>query len=132
MTKSIKPFEHREPDVFEYKLPGNWIVLAGKTSLDNELLSLKKARQNDLWFHVHGMSGSHVIIQSKPDEEPNKDTIRKAAAIAAYHSKARAGGKVSVSYTKAVNVSKPRGSKQGTVSIRREAIIKVRPALPDK
>ncbi len=132
MRKSTKPFVHREPDVFEYKLPGDWIVLAGKTSLDNEILSLKTAGQNDLWFHVHGMSGSHVIIRSKPDEAPDRDTIRKAAAIAAYHSKARSGGKVSVSYTKAGNVSKPRGAKQGTVQIRRETVIKVRPALPDK
>ncbi len=132
MKKSIKPFEQREPDVFEYKLQGDWIVLAGKTSLDNEILSLKTAGQRDLWFHVRGMSGSHVIIRSKPDEEPDKDTIRKAAAIAAYHSKARSGGKVSVSYTKAGNVSKPRGSKQGTVQIRKETVIKVHPALPDK
>ncbi len=123
--------EPREPDVFEYTLPGDWIVLAGKTSLDNEILSLKTAGQNDLWFHVRGMPGSHVIIRSKPDNEPDKDTIRKAAAIAAYHSKARSGGKVSVSYTKAGNVSKPRGSRLGTVQIRRETVIKVHPALPD-
>ena len=120
-----------EPNVFEYRLPGDWVVLAGKTSLDNEILSLKTARQNDWWFHVRGMPGSHVILQTKPDQEPDKDTIKKAASIAAYHSKARSGGKVAVSCTKAGNVSKARGSKTGTVNIRKETIIKVLPALPN-
>jgi len=131
MKKSTKSFERREPEVFEYQLPGGWTVLAGKTSQDNEILSLKTAGQNDLWFHVRGMPGSHVIIRSKPDEEPDKETVRKAASIAAYHSKARSGGKVAVSYTKAGNVSKPQGSRQGTVHIHRETVIKVHPALPN-
>ena len=130
MKKTFHKQTHKEPSVFKYKLPGDWIVLAGKTSLDNEILSLKTARQNDWWFHVRGMPGSHVIIQSKPDQEPDKDTIKKAAAIAAYHSKARSGGKVAVSCTKAGNVSKTRGFKPGTVNIRKETVIRVRPELP--
>jgi predicted ribosome quality control (RQC) complex YloA/Tae2 family protein len=56
--------------------------------------------------------------------------LKAAAAIAAYHSKARNAGVVPVSCTRAQNVSKPRGAKPGTVQIRKETTIKVRPGLP--
>jgi predicted ribosome quality control (RQC) complex YloA/Tae2 family protein len=122
-----------EPDrlrVWEYELIGGWVVLAGKTDADNDLLSLEKARPEDWWFHVRGMSGSHVILRARPDEEPSRETLKRAAAIAAFHSKAREGGVVSVSCTRARYVTKPRGAKPGTVEIRKEKIIKVRPAVP--
>jgi predicted ribosome quality control (RQC) complex YloA/Tae2 family protein len=61
--------------------------------------------------------------------EPDKQTLEDAAAIAALHSKARAGGIVSVSCTQARYVSKPSGAKRGTVSIRRESVLKVRPGV---
>jgi len=117
--------------IYEYKLPGGWQVLAGKTDLDNDYLSLKLARPNDWWFHVRGMPGSHIILRTQSNETPDRETLKRAAAIAAYHSKARDGGVVAVSCTKAQNVSKPRGAKQGTVSIRKETVIKVRPGLPE-
>ena len=122
--------KHRQIQVFEYVLPGAWVVLAGKTDADNDRLSLKVARPNDWWFHVRGMPGSHVILRAKDGEEPDKDTLKAGAAIAAYHSKARNGGVVAVSCTQAKHVSKPRGAKPGTVSIRKETVLKVRPAIP--
>lgn len=118
--------------VFEYMLPGEWIVLAGKTEVDNDRLSLKIAKPNDWWFHVRGMPGSHVILRAKQDEEPDRDTLKRAAAIAAYHSKARNGGTVAVSWTRAKYVSKPRGAKPGTVTIRKETVLKVRPGVGEQ
>ena len=73
----------------EYRLPGDWTVLVGKTDEDNDALSLKIAKPNDWWFHVRGMPGSHVILRSKSNEDANRDIRKQAAAIAAYHSKAR-------------------------------------------
>jgi len=105
--------------------------MAGKTDVDNDMLSLS-AKPNDWWFHVRGMPGSHVLLLEKPDEEPEKDILRQAASIAAYHSKARDGGVVPVSATRARYVTKPRGAKPGTVSIRKEIILKVRPLIPDQ
>jgi predicted ribosome quality control (RQC) complex YloA/Tae2 family protein len=113
-----------------YPLAGGWEVLAGRSDADNDRLSLKLARPDDLWFHVRGMPGSHVILRARPDRQPDRDTLRRAAAIAAYHSKARDGGTVAVSCTEARHVSKPRGASPGTVAIRKERIIKVRPGLP--
>ncbi len=119
-----------EPDVWKYALPGGWEALAGKTDADNDLLSMKTARANDLWFHIHGLPGSHVVLQGPEGEAADNAIIKQAAAIAAWHSKARDAGIVPVSCTEAKNVSKPRGAKPGTVTIKREKTIKVRPALP--
>ena len=128
--------EHRhrppEPNVYAYTLPGGWTVLAGRTDADNDILSLKTARPDDWWFHVRGMPGSHVILQSRQGKEPDKAALRAAAAIAAWHSKARTGGTVAVACTRARYVSKPRGARPGTVNIRKETVIKARPGLPEE
>jgi predicted ribosome quality control (RQC) complex YloA/Tae2 family protein len=76
------------------------------------------------------MSGSHAILRVEAGQRPDRATLKAAAAIAAYHSKARAGGVVAVSCTKAKFVSKPGGAKPGTVAIRRETVFKVRPEIP--
>jgi len=125
-----KPFDPGEPRVYSYRLPGDWEVLAGKTDADNDLLSLRLAAPNDWWFHVHGLAGSHVILRSKPDAEPSREILKQAAAIAAFHGKARTAGVVPVVCTRARFVTKPKGAKPGTVHIRKETMIKVRPALP--
>ena len=116
--------------IYEYDLPGGWKVLAGKSDRDNDRLSLKLANQQDYWFHVRGMPGSHVILRAKPDEDPDRETLKRAAAVAAHHSKARDGGVVAVSCTRARYVTKPAGAKAGTVQIRKESVLKVRPGLP--
>jgi len=118
------------PRVQVYHLPGGWEVWAGRSDADNDRLSLKLAAPDDLWFHVRGMPGSHVILRARPGERPDRETVRRAAAIAAWHSKAREGGTVAVTCTEARHVSKPRGAKPGTVAVRRERLVKVRPALP--
>jgi len=114
--------------VYLYRLPGDWIVLAGKTDADNDRLSLKIARPDDWWFHVRGLPGSHVVLRCAT--EPDRDTLKAAAAVAAYHSKARGGGVVAVSGTLARHVTKPPGAKPGTVCIRKEEVFKVKPAIP--
>ena len=116
----------------EYELPGGWTVLAGKTDAANQQLSLKLAQPDDYWFHVRGMPGSHVILRARDDGEPDRDTLEVAAAIAAYHSKARSGGMVPVSCTRARFVSRARGAPVGTVEIRKERVLKVRPGLPEQ
>jgi predicted ribosome quality control (RQC) complex YloA/Tae2 family protein len=130
MTGPENYSDHPPHRFYEYRLSGDWTVLAGRTDDDNDTLSLKVARPDDWWFHVRGMPGSHVILRAEKDREPDRTTLKSAAAIAAYHSKARFGGAVAVSCTQARYVTKPRGAKPGTVSIRKETVYKVRPALP--
>ncbi len=119
-----------EPKLWRYELPGGWIVLVGRTDADNDRLSLKIAKPNDWWFHVKGRPGSHVVLQVPAGEEPDRDTVKAAAAIAAWHSKVRESNMVAVTGTRGRHVSKPRGAKPGTVSVRKEETFKVRPEIP--
>jgi predicted ribosome quality control (RQC) complex YloA/Tae2 family protein len=121
-----------EPRLWRYELPGGWVVLAGKNDQDNDYLSLKLARANDFWFHVRGMPGSHVVLQVPAGQEPDNATLKAAAAVAAWHSKKRESRQVSVSCTRGRFVTKPRGAKPGTVQIRKEKVLKVRPAIPEE
>jgi predicted ribosome quality control (RQC) complex YloA/Tae2 family protein len=128
---------NRSPDrgpaglkLLEYEMPGGWVVLAGRTDRDNDLLSIKLARPNDYWFHVKGLAGSHVVLRVPPAADPPGAILKAAAAIAAWHSKKRASRSVAVSYTRARFVTKPRGAPPGTVEIRKEKVLLVRPALP--
>jgi predicted ribosome quality control (RQC) complex YloA/Tae2 family protein len=116
--------------LLHYTLPGGWTVLVGRTDADNDRLSLHIAKPNDWWFHIRGMPGSHVLLRARPGADPDRATLKRAAAIAAYHSKARTAGLVAVSYTRARYVTKPREAPPGTVHIRKETVLKVRPELP--
>ena len=129
MPRPEKP-EKVAPKMWRYELPGGWVVLAGRTDQDNDRLSLKIARANDWWFHVRGLPGSHVVLQVPAGQEPDNETVKAAAAIAAWHSRKRESNQVSVSGTRARFVTKPRGARPGTVEIRRERTFVVRPAVP--
>ena len=117
------------PDVYAYDLDG-WTVWAGRTARDNDQLSIKVARNDDWWFHLRGAPGSHVVLFVRDGVEPPREIVERAAAIAAWHSKQRAGGVVAVTGTRARHVSKPRGVPAGTVEIKKEVVFKVRPAIP--
>lgn len=131
MSGEEKPDSRASPRFYEYRLPGDWVVLAGRTDADNDYLSVVAAKPQDWWFHVRGQAGSHVLLRAKPDQEPDRKTLKGAAAVAAYHSKARGGGTVAVSVTRARYVAKRPGSKPGTVHIRKESLLMVKPALPE-
>jgi predicted ribosome quality control (RQC) complex YloA/Tae2 family protein len=120
--------DKRRLGLIEYRLSGRWTVLVGRTDADNDYLSLKLAQPDDWWFHVRGVPGGHAVLKALPDAEPDRETLKRAAAIAAYHSKARNAGLVAVSCTRARYVSKPGNAKAGTVQIRKEIVLKVRPA----
>jgi predicted ribosome quality control (RQC) complex YloA/Tae2 family protein len=131
MSRPFRP-EKAAPSLWRYELPGGWVVLAGKNDQDNDQLSLKIAKANDWWFHVRGLPGSHVVLQVPAGEEPDNNTLKLAAAVAAWHSKKRESNMVAVSCTQARFVTKPRGAKPGTVEIRKEKVLKVRPAIPEE
>lgn len=105
-------------------------VLVGKGAKDNDRLTLEIAEPEDLWLHVAGGTpGSHVVVRQPADGSVIEATvIRKAAALAAYHSKARgAKGKVEVHICRVSDVRKPSGYPPGKVVLRRWESIKVYP-----
>lgn len=87
-------------------------ILVGKNNLQNDQLTLKKAKKTDLWLHTKNIPGSHVIIESA---EPSETTILEAAKLAAYFSKARESSQVPVDYVKVKQIHKPNGAKPGFV-----------------
>ena len=118
-----------KPRCVEYELPGGWHVVAGRSDDDNEYVSLELAEPDDWWFHADDVPGSHVILRARPDAEPDRKTLERAAAIAGYHSKAREAVTVRVHVTRARNVKKPRGAKTGTVEVSKGKVFKVRPEI---
>ena len=107
-------------------------VWVGKDSASNDTLTTKYAAQNDLWFHVRGASGSHTVLKvNNKKEEVGKEFILKAAAIAAYYSKARNASNVPVAYCEKKYVKKKKGFKQGSVVMEREKVVFVKPMLPE-
>ena len=111
----------------EYDFDGETVIV-GKDSKSNDYLSIKYAKPNDYWFHVHGSPGSHVVLRwHGKKEKPTKDLLEKIASIAAYHSKQKNAGTVPVIYTLAKYVRKPKGAKAGSVSVNNEKSIFVKP-----
>ncbi len=103
-------------------------ILVGRDTRGNDYLTLHVARSQDLWLHVQGRSGSHVVVQvpSRSSGVPRR-TLIQAAQLAAYYSQARSDGKVAVDYTLRKYVRKPRKTKPGLVTISQEKTIIVAP-----
>ena len=89
-------------------------VYYGKNNLQNEYITFKVADKNDVWMHVKGFPGSHVVI--KCDGYPSDELLVFAAKIAAKNSKAKDSNKVDVDFTTRKNVKKHPSGKTGLVN----------------
>ena len=116
---------------FEYTANPDGELIIPEILIDADNGKTENWAPDDWWFHIRGTPGSHVILQGPPGTDPDRETLHRAAAIAAYHSKARDAGVVGVSGTRVRDVRKSRGGKAGTVQIRHEKVFKVRPARGD-
>lgn len=90
-------------------------VLVGKNNKQNDVLTLKSAKNVDLWFHTKDIHGSHVILQYQHGKEFSDTAILEAAALAARYSKAKDSDNVPVDYTHVKYVKKPSGASPGMV-----------------
>lgn len=113
-----------------FEVAGGFQVLVGKSSANNDLLTTRYSKPNDLWFHARGASGSHTVMKVGKGQQVPREAIRDAAAIAAYYSKMRNASNVPVAYCERKYVRKPRGTPPGTVTLEREEILFVKPRLP--
>ncbi|APF19668.1 protein of unknown function DUF814 [Caldithrix abyssi DSM 13497] len=105
-------------------------IWVGMDDATNDQLTFKESHGNDLWFHVHGFPGSHVILRCGETEvEADKQSIKEAAQLAAYFSKMRNAKKVAVHYCRVFDVKKPRGAKPGSVVIQKFKKMLVQPQL---
>lgn len=105
-------------------------ILVGKSSRDNDVLTLRIARSEDFWLHAAGYGGSHVVLRN-PEKlaAAPRQSLLEAAQLAAYFSQARNAPKVEVHYTQKKFVSKPKGAKPGLVRLKEYKSVSVRPKL---
>lgn len=113
---------------FRSVMIGGFEVLVGKGDADNDRLTFKVAAPLDWWLHVAGVPGSHVVIRN-PDKlgDAPREVLERAAELAAFHSKAREGGKVEVHLCRVADVSKPRGFEPGKVMLKQWKALRVYP-----
>jgi predicted ribosome quality control (RQC) complex YloA/Tae2 family protein len=116
-----------------FTVEGGFTVYAGKNSVNNDLLTFRYAKPNDLWFHARGSSGSHVVLKLGTGQgAPSKKAVEQAASIAAYYSKMKNAKHVPVAMTERKYIHKPKGAPAGTVALDKEKVIFVQPVLPDQ
>ncbi|MGM0395795.1 MAG: Rqc2 family fibronectin-binding protein [Bacillota bacterium] len=102
-------------------------ILVGRNNRQNEILTMKTARKEDLWLHTKGIPGSHVIIRTEGNPVP-PTTLVEAGTIAAYYSKGRNSGSVEVDYTEKRYVRKPKNGKTGLVVYENQKTFVVEPS----
>ncbi len=124
--------EDKNPIPFRvFTVAGGFEVWVGKSSANNDLLTMKYAKPNDFWFHARGTSGSHTVLKvPNKNSSPPKEAIIQAARIAAYYSKMRNAKNVPVAYCERKYVRKQKRLAEGSVILEREEVIFVQPALP--
>ena len=113
-----RPMRFRSSDGFE--------ILVGRNNRQNDQLSLKTARRDDLWLHIQKFHGTHVIVCCAGAPVPD-GTITEAAMLAAWYSQAREGQNVPVDVTQVRNLRKPNGAKPGMVVYDRYRTVIVTP-----
>lgn len=93
-------------------------IIVGRTDRENEEITFKLANGRDLWLHARDYPGSHVIARLPKNAEPSQTTLREAAMLAIHYSKAAKSGKGEVTYSRAKDVTKPKGAPPGKVYVR--------------
>ncbi|MBU5271178.1 Rqc2 family fibronectin-binding protein [Staphylococcus caprae] len=111
--KNHKKKKNAQIQLQTYRSSDGDTILVGKNNKQNDYLTNKKAQKSHIWFHTKDIPGSHVVILN---DHPSEETIKEAAMIAGYFSKAGNSGQIPVDYTEIRNVHKPSGAKPGFVT----------------
>ena len=104
---------------------GQTIILVGRNNLQNDELTFKMAKKDELWFHAKDIPGSHVVITG--NLQPSDEVKTDAAELAAYFSKARLSNLVQVDMIEVRKLNKPTGGKPGFVTYTGQKTLRVTP-----
>lgn len=104
---------------------GQTIILVGRNNLQNDVLTFKMAKKDELWFHAKDIPGSHVVITG--NLQPSDEVKTDAAELAAYFSKARLSNLVQVDMIETRKLNKPTGGKPGFVTYTGQKTLRVTP-----
>lgn len=128
------PDKQNITDKFRYfRLDDKYDFYVGKDNESNDLLTVKFAKPNDLWFHVKDVASAHGVLRKVNLKEniPNK-ILEKAAQIIAYNSKLKGSSLVPVICTSKKYVVKNKNMMPGEVRVlKEEQVLLVKPALPE-
>lgn len=102
---------------YEFTTEEGYTILIGRNNLQNEKLSCKMAKSEDMWFHVKNAPGSHVILKTSDHEgRVTAKSVFCAASLAAWYSSVRQTSKIDVDYTRVKHVRKQPGGRPGMVN----------------
>ncbi|MET3698044.1 predicted ribosome quality control (RQC) complex YloA/Tae2 family protein [Bacillus oleivorans] len=122
--KGKKKNKPQNPTLETYVSSDGTEILVGKNNKQNDYLTNRVAKKDEIWLHTKDIPGSHVVIKSAA---PSDETILEAARLAAYFSKARNSSSVPVDFTKVRHVKKPSGAKPGFVIYEQQQTVYVTP-----
>lgn len=116
-TPKATQSESEEAIPLRFTSPSGLTVFVGRNDRQNEYLTNRTARKDDIWFHAQKTPGSHVLLvtEGKELDDIDDESIVFAAQLAAAHSRAKRSGKTPVDYTQRRNVKKPPKSRPGKV-----------------
>ena len=121
MSSKGRPYRTVDVEGFE--------VLIGRGDTENDVLTFEVAEPEDFWLHVaSGTAGSHVVVRNPEKLAALPPSVEeRAAALAAWYSKARAARRVEVHLCRVADVEKARGAPAGEVRLRRWRRVRVVP-----
>lgn len=115
-----------EPQTRDVELADGWTARVGRSDRDNDLLTFGAAFPQDLWLHVRGCPGSHVVLHHPEAHEPPKAVLEAAGRLALQYSKASNAGKATVTVARIADLRKPRGVPAGQVEVRKSRQLRIR------
>jgi predicted ribosome quality control (RQC) complex YloA/Tae2 family protein len=118
LPSRLMPKRYRTQDGLEI-----WV---GKSDAGNDYLSTRLARGNDLFFHLEGYPGSHVILRTEGRTDPPQSAMLDACELAVHFSKLKNAGSADVHVAPAKEVKKPKGVKPGLVYVRKGKTIRLK------
>jgi predicted ribosome quality control (RQC) complex YloA/Tae2 family protein len=116
----------RAPPGLRVADPRGFEIVIGRTARENDLVTFKVARSEDVWLHAQGYHGAHVVVRAEGREVPF-ETVLFAAELAAGHSDAGQSDNVPVDYTSRKDVWRSKGMPAGAVHYARQRTVFVTP-----
>jgi predicted ribosome quality control (RQC) complex YloA/Tae2 family protein len=114
----LQPKRYRSEEGFEI-----WV---GKSDEGNDYLTTRLARGNDLFFHLEGYPGSHVVLRTEGKKDPPSGAMLDACELAVHYSKMKESSRADVHVAAIKDVKKPKGAKPGLVYVMRGKTIHLR------